>query len=69
MARKLIKPFTRTEMKILVYNKVKGGMSYEKACEEVKKQIEQVKENHKKSKKKKDFKEEFQKLKHEQETD
>jgi len=36
------KPFSRTEMKILVYNKMKrDGMSYEEAVEQVKRDIEQ----------------------------
>ena len=36
------KPFTRTEMKILVYNKVQKGMSYENACKQLEKEIEGI---------------------------
>ena len=36
------KPFTRTEMKILIFNKVKNGMSYEKACKELEKEIDSI---------------------------
>jgi len=39
------KPFSRTEMKILVYNKVQKGMSYEKACAELEQEINQIIEN------------------------
>ena len=35
------KPFTRTEMKILVYNKMKNGMSYDRAKKEVETEVEQ----------------------------
>jgi len=68
------KPFSRTEMKILVYNKVQKGMSYEKACAELEQEINQIIENdikfeerekkeaNKKSAKQK-FDEEFEKLK------
>jgi len=35
------RPFTRTEMKILVYNKVKSGMSYNEAIKQVAKDVEQ----------------------------
>jgi ribosomal protein L22 len=45
------KPFSRTEMKILIYNKVKNGMSYEKAKKEVSKEIASLIENSKKEKK------------------
>ena len=31
------RPFSKTEMKILVYNKVKKGMSYDQACKELEK--------------------------------
>jgi hypothetical protein len=36
------KPFTRSEMKLLVYNKVKRGMSYDDACKELEKEIESI---------------------------
>ena len=61
MAR--IKPFSRTEKKILVYNKVKRGMSYEQACKEVEKEISECIKNSKVEKDDKPtFKEEFEKL-------
>jgi len=41
MARTRTKPFSRTEMKILVYNKMKHGLGYYEALEEVKKDVEQ----------------------------
>ena len=58
------KPFSKTEMKILVYNKMKSkGMSYDQACAELRGEISQCIEN---SKTKRDdapnFKEEFDKL-------
>ena len=34
MARKKIKPFSRIEMKILIYNKMKKGLSYEEALKQ-----------------------------------
>ena len=43
--------FSKTELKILVYNKVKSGKSYEQACKEVEKAIDQCKKNNKKAKK------------------
>jgi len=45
------KPFTRTEMKILIYNKTKRGMDYNKAKKEVEMEIEQCMENSEKVKK------------------
>jgi len=37
------KPFTRTEMKILVFNKMKNrGLSYENACKQLEKEIEGI---------------------------
>jgi len=44
------KPFTRTEMKILIYNKMKNGMSYNEAMKEVNMEVGQVRENGKKEK-------------------
>ena len=44
------KPFTRTEMKILIYNKMKNGMSYNEAMKEVNMEVGQVRENSKKEK-------------------
>ena len=47
------KPFSRTELKILVYNKMKQkGMSYDDARAEVTMEVEQVRENSKKEDKK-----------------
>jgi hypothetical protein len=34
----------KTERKILVYNKVKQGLSYEQACEEVSQELAHLKE-------------------------
>ena len=57
------KPFTQTEMKILVYNKVKRGMNYDQAYKELEKEIKQCIKNSKTEKKKDpNFKEEFEKL-------
>lgn len=57
------RPFSRTEMKILIFNKVKRGMSYDQACKEVEKEISELIENSRKPKKEKpSFKEEFNKL-------
>ena len=43
------KPFSRVEMKILIFNKMKQkGMSYDDARAEVSMEIEQVRENSKK---------------------
>ena len=57
------KPFSKTEMKILIFNKVKRGMSYDQACAELKKEISQCIENSKTEKKEKpSFKDEFDKL-------
>lgn len=68
------KPFSKTEMKILIYNKVKGGMTYENARKQVAKDIEQCIQASKQLEKdtavaegkngEKKFKEEFRKLKH-----
>lgn len=63
------KPFNKTEMKILVFNKMKNkGMSYDQACKELEKEINAIIENSKKKpdvKKSPDkFKEEFAKLTH-----
>ena len=63
------KPFTRTEMKILVYNKMKmRGLSHDLACKELEQEIKEIIENSKEKhvkeiKPKKDkFKKEFSKL-------
>lgn len=52
MARQQDRPFTRTELKILVFNKVKNGMDYKKAVAEVQKQVEFCRKTHEKVKKK-----------------
>lgn len=63
--------FTRDELKILTYKKVKSGLSYPEAVAEVKKEISKCKEVHKnevkKSKKSKnqEFKEDFDRITHE----
>jgi len=59
------KPFTRQEMKILIYNKMKQkGMSYENARKELAEEIEKVRENTvKEEKPAPSFKEQFEKLK------
>ena len=44
------KPLSSTEMKILIYNKVKKGMSYEDARKELAMEIGEVKKNSKKVK-------------------
>ena len=47
------KPFSRTELKILVYNKMRQrGMSYDEAIKEVEMEIDKCKENSKTDKKK-----------------
>lgn len=60
------KPFTKTEMKIMVFNKVKQGMSYKQAVNEVRKILKICNKNHKKAleqkKKPVKFKDEFEKL-------
>jgi len=66
------KPFTKTEMKILVYNKVRSGMSYEQACKQLSKEIDRIIENDEKFEKeekkarskmeKNKFKDDFKKL-------
>ena len=66
------KPFTKTEMKLLVHNKIKTrGLSYDEACEELNMEIEEIiknsslkhkKEVKEKNPKKDDFKKHFQKL-------
>jgi len=62
-------PFSKTELKILVYNRVKRGVPYEQAVEQVKAEIAQVNKSHyeaeqeKEKSKIKNFKEEFGKLK------
>jgi len=39
-------PFSQTEMKILIYNKVKRGMSYPDACKQLSSEIEQMYKTH-----------------------
>ena len=68
MAKERIKPFSKTELKILVFNRVKRGVPYELAVEQVKAEIAQVSKVHydaekEKKDKAKNFKEEFEKLK------
>ena len=60
-----MKPFSKTEMKILVYNKMKlKGMDYDSACKQVMEEVETINKNKKIPKEKEvDFKEEFKKLK------
>ena len=70
------KPFSRAEMKVLIYKKMKNGMSYAKACEQLNQEVEQIIENdatikrEKKNAEKEDardrFREEFIKLKNEE---
>jgi hypothetical protein len=43
----------RTERKILVYNKVKAGLTYEQACKEVEQEIIHLKELTKKQREQK----------------
>lgn len=70
MAREQHKPFTRTELKILVFNRMKKGYSYDQAVEYVKKTVDvciangkKIKEKkNKEDRKNKNFKEEFSKL-------
>ena len=64
------KPFSKTEMKILAYNRMKRGYSYDEAVKHVQKEVEVLVKNGKATKEKKDkenkasktFKEEFSKL-------
>jgi hypothetical protein len=60
------RPFSKTEMKLLVFKKIQRGMSYSQACREVSDEIENIIQNSKVKKGKKDtnkiFKEEFKKL-------
>jgi len=45
------KPFSKTEMKILVFNRMKNrGMSYDDAVKEVNMEVGQIRENSKKKK-------------------
>ena len=37
------RPFTKTEMKILVYNKVKSGMDYNSALKQLEEEIKEMK--------------------------
>ena len=39
---KPFKPFTKTEMKILIYNKVKRGMAYEEAVKQLDKEVKEM---------------------------
>lgn len=44
------KPFTRTELKILVYNKMKiKGISHDEAVKEVKEEVQYMKESDKRN--------------------
>ena len=43
-----MKPFTKTELKMMVYRRTQQGMSYDQACKEVSELIEEVKQNRKK---------------------
>jgi len=68
MAKERIKPFSKTELKILVFNRVKRGVPYELAVEQIKEEIAHVSKVHyeaekEKKDKSKNFKEEFEKLK------
>jgi len=70
MAKELNKPFSRTELKILVFNRMKKGYSYEDAVKYVKETVDECIKNNKKVKdqenkensKDKTFKENFSKL-------
>ena len=42
-----MKPFTKTELKMMVYRRTQQGMSYDQACKEVSELIKQVKQNKK----------------------
>ena len=42
MEKKPYKPFTKTEMKILVYNKVKRGMDYNSAVKQLENEIKEM---------------------------
>ena len=42
MEKKPYKPFTRTEMKMLVYNKVKSGMDYNSAVKQLEEEIKEM---------------------------
>lgn len=65
-----VKPLSRLEMKILIYNKVKRGMSYDDAKKELQEEIISMRENSKQLEKQislpntisDKFKEEFNKL-------
>lgn len=66
MVRKQVKPFSKTELKILVFNKMKQGMSYQKAVEQVREHVKLCMKNHndhRDKQKTKNFKEEFNNLK------
>lgn len=59
-----IKPLTRTEAKILVYNKMKQGYTYSEACKMVREESEFMKKNARaqEEKPKTSFKEGFEQL-------
>ena len=68
-------PLTQTERKILVYNKVQSGMSYNRACKELEAELSyldkrnkfnRVEGKRKSAEKKKNFKSDFKLLKNEQ---
>jgi hypothetical protein len=59
-------PFSKIDMKMLIYNKVKRGIPYDQAKAELKQEIEQIINNSRKpSENKGDFNEEFAKPKNE----
>lgn len=63
----MVMRLSKTEMKILIYNKVKRGMAYDQARKEVARDIEQLEkmkaERKTKKKQEKDFAKEFKQLK------
>lgn len=60
-----MKPLSRIEMKMLIYNKCKRGMTYDQACKQVSMEIAELRKTQaaiKKDKPKPDFKESFTEL-------
>jgi len=47
----ITKPLSNSEIRILIYNRVKRGLSYEQAKKEVEKEIKTLISNHEKIKK------------------
>lgn len=41
-----MKPLSRTEMKMLIYNKVKRGMSYDEACKQLTQELKELNKSH-----------------------